>query len=79
MCGICGIYDLSGKVVDGAILHTMNTAMSHRGPDGNGMFLQGSIALGHRRLAIIDLTGGTQPMSNETGKLQLVFNGEIYN
>lgn len=79
MCGICGIYNLSGEPVDGQTLDAMNQALHHRGPDGSGRFLEGAIGLGHRRLSIIDVEGGTQPMSNEEDTLQLVFNGEIYN
>jgi len=79
MCGICGIYNLLGKHVDSKTLDAMNNAIRHRGPDGYGTFLEGEIGLGHRRLSIIDLGGGAQPISNEDNTLQLVFNGEIYN
>ncbi len=79
MCGICGIYDMQGDRVDDLALDAMNNALSHRGPDGDGKFLEGPIGLGHRRLSIIDVGGGAQPMSNEDDSLQLVFNGEIYN
>jgi asparagine synthase (glutamine-hydrolysing) len=57
----------------------MTTAMRHRGPDGKGLFVQGRAGLGHRRLSIIDVDGGAQPIANEDGTLQVVFNGEIYN
>jgi asparagine synthase (glutamine-hydrolysing) len=57
----------------------MNSAIGHRGPDGEGQYLNGNVALGHRRLSIIDLEGGTQPMGNEDDSIQVVFNGEIYN
>ncbi len=80
MCGICGIC-ASGNS-DGIELRTleaMSDALSHRGPDGNGLFLKSCVALGHRRLSIIDLAGGGQPMSNDDGSLTVVFNGEIYN
>ena len=64
---------------DGAVLQAMLRRVAHRGPDGQGVFLDGAAALGHRRLAVIDLEGGPQPMFNEDGRLALVFNGEIYN
>lgn len=79
MCGICGIYNLSGEPADGQLVRRMGNSIRHRGPDGSGEFVSGPIALGHRRLSIIDLDGGAQPISNEDGKLQVVFNGEIYN
>jgi asparagine synthase (glutamine-hydrolysing) len=79
MCGICGVFDLSGRAVPGALIHEMSSALVHRGPDGSGSYVCGQIGLGHRRLSIIDLGGGTQPMTNEDGTLQVVFNGEIYN
>jgi asparagine synthase (glutamine-hydrolysing) len=80
MCGIAGklILDPAGRVERseiGAMLHTI----SHRGPDGEGIYLDGSVGLGHRRLSIIDLSTGDQPMSNEDDSIWLVFNGEIYN
>lgn len=79
MCGIWGIFDRSGDPVDQTTLERMNTVLKHRGPDGEGYFVDGGIGLGHRRLSIIDLDGGTQPMPNGDGRLQIVFNGEIYN
>ncbi|WP_432821478.1 asparagine synthase (glutamine-hydrolyzing) [Trichloromonas sp.] len=79
MCGICGIYNLGGAPVDRDLLGRMNDTMVHRGPDGSGLFADGGIGLGHRRLAIIDLHTGEQPMATEDGRLQVVFNGEIYN
>lgn len=79
MCGICGIYNLQGAPVDRDLLGRMNDAMIHRGPDGAGLFVDGSVGLGHRRLAIIDLHSGDQPMATDDGRLQVVFNGEIYN
>ncbi|WP_157271637.1 asparagine synthase (glutamine-hydrolyzing) [Azohydromonas aeria] len=79
MCGISGIYDRSGKPVPQDMLARMTAAIGHRGPDGEGQFLNGNVALGHRRLSIIDLEGGTQPMGNEDDSIQVVFNGEIYN
>lgn len=78
MCGIAGVLDWSGAtaVEDVAI---MTQALRHRGPDGDGFFHRDGVALGHRRLAIIDLEGGKQPLSNETGSVWITFNGEIYN
>jgi len=79
MCGICGIYNLDGRPVNQALLERMNDTMIHRGPDGSGIYIDQGIGLGHRRLAIIDLHTGDQPMSSEDGVLHVVFNGEIYN
>jgi len=79
MCGICGIYNLNGRPVDRRLLERMNSSMVHRGPDGEGAFVESNIGLGHRRLSIIDLKSGDQPMGNEDGSIQVVFNGEIYN
>ncbi len=79
MCGIAGFvnYDQRDNVKE--IIHAMNDAMRHRGPDGEGIYMDRLAVLGHRRLSIIDLTGGAQPMSNEDSTLHLVCNGEIYN
>lgn len=74
MCGICGFRSRSA-----ISLETMLGAISHRGPDGNGIFRDGDISLGHTRLAIIDVAGGSQPMRSPDGTVTLVFNGEIYN
>ncbi len=79
MCGIAGIIHLDGTPCEPAALAAMTGALSHRGPDGMGQFLDGPVGLGHRRLSIIDLTGGGQPMGNEDGTIQVTFNGEIYN
>jgi len=79
MCGISGIFHLNGQPVEKNDIETMNQTMIHRGPDGQGIFTQGQIGLGHRRLSIIDLEAGKQPMSNADGSIQVVFNGEIYN
>lgn len=79
MCGICGIYNLDGRPVDRDLLGRMNNTMTHRGPDGQGTFVDSNIGLGHRRLSIIDLAAGKQPMGSEDGCIQVVFNGEIYN
>lgn len=79
MCGICGSFRLDGGPVDPALVGTMADAIAHRGPDGEGFFCEGPVALGHRRLSIIDLQGGAQPLSNEDDSVHVVFNGEIYN
>lgn len=79
MCGISGILSRNGASIDQVTLERMTAAIQHRGPDGHGCFVDREIGLGHRRLSIIDLDGGTQPMSNEDKTLQIVFNGEIYN
>ncbi|MER2556682.1 MAG: asparagine synthase (glutamine-hydrolyzing) [Candidatus Competibacter denitrificans] len=79
MCGICGIFERSGHPINPLLLQKMISALRHRGPDGTGELINQGIGLGHRRLSIIDVAGGAQPMSTEDGRLQLVFNGEIYN
>ena len=79
MCGIAGIFDRSGAPVDESLLARMTRVIAHRGPDGQGTFVSGQVGLGHRRLSIIDLEGGAQPIGNEDGSIQVVFNGEIYN
>ena len=79
MCGICGIVSLDGSRVDPAVLESMNEALFHRGPDSGGSFVDGHVGLAARRLAIIDLAGGDQPISNEDGTIWVVQNGEIYN
>lgn len=79
MCGISGIYNFDQRPVDADLLRRMNDTMVHRGPDGSGVFVKGPIGLGHRRLSIIDLHTGDQPMATHDGQLQVVFNGEIYN
>jgi asparagine synthase (glutamine-hydrolysing) len=79
VCGICGFFNLNGKPADETVLERMNRALVHRGPDGSGSFVDGSVALAMRRLAIIDLETGNQPLSNEDGAVWIVFNGEIYN
>lgn len=77
MCGICGF---TGKTENKKIiLKDMMDAIAHRGPDDEGVYVEENIALGHKRLSIIDLNNGAQPMFNETGSLSIVFNGEIYN
>lgn len=80
MCGIAGIFDISGhRSFDETLLHKMNEAQFHRGPDEGGKFLEPGVALGHRRLSIIDLSSGQQPMSSADGNVVVVYNGEIYN
>lgn len=79
MCGICGILNFGKEAVDVKILKEMNQAHFHRGPDEEGVFLKGQAGLGIRRLSIIDLRGGSQPIHNENGQIQVVCNGEIYN
>ena len=81
MCGICGFVNLGDRAAppDPAILEAMKARIVHRGPDGEGSALLDSAALGMRRLAIIDVEGGDQPIYNETGELAIVFNGEVYN
>lgn len=79
MCGITGVLRFDGATTDESALRAMTRAIAHRGPDGEGTFLAPGVALGHRRLAIIDLEGGKQPMADTTGRYQIVFNGEIYN
>jgi asparagine synthase (glutamine-hydrolysing) len=80
MCGLTGIFDSrERRPVDAALLEHMTDQLIHRGPDGGGLHLEAGLGLGHRRLAIIDLAAGQQPMTSQDGKLILVFNGEIYN
>ncbi len=80
MCGISGVFDLRGKRnVDQGLLKAMNRSQAHRGPDGEGYHFEPGVGLGHRRLAIIDLEGGAQPMFNEDESVAVTFNGEIYN
>lgn len=79
MCGISALFDRSGQPVDRAILERMTASLTHRGPDGEGYFLDREVGLGHRRLSIIDVAGGAQPIGNEDASIQVVFNGEIYN
>jgi asparagine synthase (glutamine-hydrolysing) len=80
MCGIVAVvqFDPNSRVSE-PLLCRMTDALSHRGPDGAGYWIDGPVGLGHRRLAIIDLSTGDQPMSNEDGTVWIVFNGEIYN
>ncbi|MGE0887602.1 MAG: asparagine synthase (glutamine-hydrolyzing) [Blastocatellales bacterium] len=81
MCGICGIAIPANvdRRVEEAVLVRMRDTLVHRGPDDAGVFLKDKVGLGHRRLSIVDLGGGHQPMTNEDGSIHIVFNGEIYN
>ncbi|HEX5735901.1 MAG TPA: asparagine synthase (glutamine-hydrolyzing) [Blastocatellia bacterium] len=81
MCGICGIAapQKTGYRVEETTLARMRDALTHRGPDGAGMFINKGVGLAHRRLSIVDLAGGHQPMTNEDGTVWITYNGEIYN
>src|SRR5712692_6778758 len=80
MCGICGILALrGGRPATREELLPMTEVIFHRGPDDDGFYVAPPVALGFRRLSIVDLTGGHQPMSNEDGSVWIIFNGEIYN
>src|SRR5690606_25879519 len=80
MCGISGIVDLRDtRPVDRARLARMNALLAHRGPDGDEIFEAPGVGFGHRRLAIIDVGGGRQPMFNETGSVAVIYNGMLYN
>jgi asparagine synthase (glutamine-hydrolysing) len=80
MCGICGIFLFDrSATVDRALLEGVNRTMTHRGPDDEGYHVSGRVGIAMRRLSIIDLSSGDQPMSNEDGTVWVVFNGEIYN
>src|SRR6201997_3963882 len=80
MCGIAGVLQFNGAPVNRDVVASMTAILAHRGPDGEGLYFGKGIGLGHRRLAILDLTeGGKQPLSNEDGTVWVTFNGEIYN
>src|SRR6202171_4288875 len=80
MCGICGKLNFNqGASVDPALVRAMLSTIRHRAPDDEGLYGASRVGLGHRRLSIIDLATGHQPMSNEDGTVWVVFNGEIYN
>src|SRR3989442_8517100 len=80
MCGIAGIvYRQRERPVSESLLRRMCAAVAHRGPDDEGLYLQGAVGLGMRRLSIIDLSGGRQPILNENGSKGIVFNRGIYN
>ncbi len=80
MCGIAGIFHIDGSPASKVLLRQMTNAIIHRGPDGEGYYIDGSIGLGHRRLSIIDLSeAGHQPMATEDGRYVISYNGEVYN
>jgi asparagine synthase (glutamine-hydrolysing) len=79
MCGLSGFLSLDQRRADPAILRRMMASLAHRGPDDEGAYVDGPVALGHRRLQIIDLSTGHQPIANETGTIHAMLNGEIYN
>src|SRR5215207_5175760 len=79
MCGIVGMVNLDGRAADAALLARMNQAIFHRGPDEDGFYLKEHVGLAMRRLAIIDLSGGQQPIADEDGTAWIVYNGEVYN
>src|SRR5207249_4147439 len=79
MCGIVGIVESSGRPVNQSWLEAMNGSIRHRGPDEDGFYVNGAVGLGMRRLSIIDVEGGHQPVHNEDKTIWAVFNGEIYN
>jgi asparagine synthase (glutamine-hydrolysing) len=80
MCGIAGVFNFNGEPPSPVILKRMTDAIAHRGPDGEGHYIDGALGLGHRRLAIIDLSAaGHQPMATENGRFLITYNGEVYN
>ena len=80
MCGIAGILNFHGQIVVSDILRAMTGALTHRGPDGEGLYIDKEVGLGHRRLAIIDLSSaGNQPMTSSDGRYTISYNGELYN
>jgi asparagine synthase (glutamine-hydrolysing) len=79
MCGICGLSYSNNRLGDREVLEKMNAAIRHRGPDSDGFYVAEGVGLAVRRLAIIDVQGGDQPIANEDGSIQIVFNGECYN
>src|SRR4051812_13772673 len=80
MCGIAGYLHFDrNRSANPDVLKRMSDCIAHRGPDGSGSYLQNNLALGHRRLSIIDLATGDQPMFSDSKKIALIFNGEIYN
>jgi len=80
MCGISGIFEFDqARTVEREVVHRMNETLRHRGPDDEGIFVDAGVGLGHRRLSIIDVAGGHQPISNEDGTIWVLLNGEIYN
>ena len=80
MCGIAGVVHLNGSLPSPSVLKAMTDAIAHRGPDGEGQWIEDNVGLGHRRLAIIDLSpAGHQPMITADNRYVLSYNGEVYN
>src|SRR5690242_2557862 len=82
MCGVCGVVQVGGtprQVVSQVVLDAMTDVMTHRGPDDRGTYIDNGVALGVRRLSIVDTHGGHQPLSNERGDVWAIQNGELYN
>jgi asparagine synthase (glutamine-hydrolysing) len=80
MCGVAGIFNLDGQPASPALLEAMTSSLAHRGPDGEGVFTQGPVGLGHRRLSVIDLSSaGAQPMESADGRFVISYNGEVFN
>lgn len=80
MYGICSLWHFDGRPVEWGEIQAMTDALAHRGPDGEGLHLDGSLGLGHRRLSILDLSrGGAQPMSYADGRHWITYNGEVHN
>ena len=80
MCGITGVIDLKGNSISPIVLKRMTDVLIHRGPDGEGQWIEGNVGIGHRRLSILDLSpAGHQPMLSSDKRWVLTYNGEIYN
>jgi asparagine synthase (glutamine-hydrolysing) len=80
MCGIAGVIHFDGEPVDVGVIRRMTDAIAHRGPDGEGQWIDGPVGIGHRRLAVLDPTpAGSQPMFDDSGRYVLSYNGEVYN
>src|SRR5512144_2955346 len=81
MCGICGVAlsSRSSRTIDRETIVRMRDVMTHRGPDAEGLFIEPGVGLGHRRLSIVDVVHGRQPMASDDASLQMVYNGEVYN
>src|SRR5579864_8460146 len=79
MCGIAGFATTHPHSYADSVIERMTAAIAHRGPDGTGYYRQPQVAFGHRRLSIIDVAGGRQPMTNESGTQWIIYNGEVFN
>ena len=79
MCGIAGLLNLDQQPIDEALLTRMNNVQEHRGPDAGDIFIHGGLGLAHRRLSIIDIAAGQQPLFNKDRSAVIIFNGEVYN